>query len=43
MRPGVVLTSTFRFEDSDTLIMVTKTDQNGPITDPTTFKLTRLE
>lgn len=43
MKPGIVLTSTFKFEGNDTVVIVQKTDQNGPVANPLTTKLTRLE
>ena len=43
MRAGNFLTFTFRLEGPDTLWLTTKTDENGPLANPTTVKLTRLE
>jgi hypothetical protein len=43
LRPGAFTTVTFRFEGNDTLWITGKANQNGPIADPTTLKLTRLE
>jgi hypothetical protein len=45
--PGLLPLRAFRravrFEGNDTLAIVQKTAPNGPIANPTTFKLTRLE
>jgi hypothetical protein len=43
LRPGAFTAVTFRFEGNDTLWITGKANQNGPIADPTTLKLTRLE
>jgi hypothetical protein len=43
MKAGTFTTVTFRMEGKDTLWLTAKTDQNGPIANPTTTKLTRLE
>ena len=43
MRSGTFTTVTFRMEGKDTLWTTTKADQDGPIKNPTTTKLTRLE
>lgn len=43
MRDGNFLIFTFRLEGRDTLWLTSKTDENGPLANPTTVKLTRLE
>ena len=43
MRAGNFLTFTFRLEGRDTLWLTSKTDEHGPLTNPTAVKLTRLE
>jgi hypothetical protein len=43
MRDGNFLTFTFRLEGRDLLWLTSKTDENGPLANPTTVKLTRLE
>jgi hypothetical protein len=43
MRAGNYLTFMFRLEGRDTLWLTSKTDENGPVANPTTVKLTRLE
>ena len=43
MRAGNFLTFTFRLEGRDTLWLTSKTDENGPLVNPTAVKLTRLE
>ena len=43
MRAGNFLTFTFRLEGRDTLWLTSKTDENGPLANPTTVKLIRLE
>lgn len=43
MRAGNFLTFTFRLEGRDTLWLTSKTDENGPVVNPTSVKLTRLE
>jgi hypothetical protein len=42
MRPGTFFTNTFKLE-GDTLWLVSKSDTSGPVANPTTTKLTRLE
>ncbi len=43
MRAGNTATDTLRVEGKDTLWLTVKTSQDGPVANPTTFKLTRLE
>jgi hypothetical protein len=43
MRAGNFLTFTFRLEGRDTLWLTSKTDENGPVANPTAVTLTRLE
>jgi len=43
MRPGAAITLTFRMEGRDTLWLTTKSNEDGPVANPMTFKLTRLE
>jgi Lipocalin-like domain len=43
MKPGVVLTDTFKFEGNDTVVLVNKSGPTGPVANPATLKLTRLE
>jgi hypothetical protein len=43
MRAGNFLRFTFRLEGRDTLWLTSKTDENGPLANPTSVKLTRLE
>ena len=43
MRAGNFLTFTFRLEGRDTLGLTSRTDENGPLANPTAVKLTRLE
>jgi hypothetical protein len=43
MRAGAFNTSTFRFEGNNTLWLTSKANAAGPVANPTTLKLTRLE
>jgi hypothetical protein len=43
MRAGNFLTFAFRLDGRDTLWLTSKADENGPVANPTTVKLTRLE
>ena len=43
MRAGNYLTFMFRLEGRDTLWLTSKTDENGPLANPTIVRLTRLE
>ena len=43
MKAGVTLTSTVRFEGNNTVYLTSKTDPNGPVANPSTIKLTRIE
>ena len=43
MRAGAFSIYTFRFEGGDTLWLVLKAEQDGPVASPTTYRLTRLE
>jgi hypothetical protein len=43
MRPGTTVSDTFRLEGKDTLWLTDRVDQNGPVQNPTTRRLTRLE
>jgi hypothetical protein len=43
MRDGQFEVGTFRMEGNNTLWFSEKATENGPITNPTTFRLTRLE
>ena len=43
MRPGATINLTFRMEGKDTLWLTTRSNEDGPVANPMTFKLTRLE
>jgi hypothetical protein len=43
MKPGTFAVNTFRMEGNDTLSLTKKAAEAGPVTNPATRKLTRLE